>query len=248
MRYVLCFDIGGTAVKAKLFDFSGRPVTERLRSLTPKPCTPKTLLALLERLVRKFEKNGAKFDCIGAGFPGVVKEGVTLTAPNLGVGWNDFSLQKAMEGRLGGAVRIANDADLQGMGVSSGEGVELVITLGTGVGSALLHDGVLVPNLELGHHPFRQGETYEEQLSKKTLHKIGPARWNRRVGKMITNLQIAFNYDVLYIGGGNAKHVTRRLPSGAHLIGNDYGLFGCVRLWAPSVRRPVGLPEASWAA
>src|SRR5258708_24185796 len=102
-----------------------------------------------------------------------------------------------------------------------GKGVELVVTLGTGVGSSLFLDGMLVPNLELGHHPFRQDETYEEQLSNATLKKIGKRRWNRRLARALKLWQPLFNPDHIYFGGGNSRLVDLKLPSNVTVVDNQ---------------------------
>ena len=128
-------------------------------------------------------------------------------------------------------VRVANDADMQGLGATSGKGVELVITLGTGFGSALFLEGKLVPNLELGHHLFRKGETYEEQLGRRALDEVGSKKWNLRLEKAIASIQHLFNCDRLYIGGGEAKKVTLDLPSNVKIIPNLSGLLGGIALW-----------------
>jgi len=222
-----------------LFDSSGRPISERIRIPTPRPATPKAIFQVLKQI--SAEVNG-KFQSISAGFPGVVKNGITTNAPNLGTGWKEFRLQQALEREFSVEARVANDADLQGLGASLGKGVELTITLGTGLGSALICNGVPIPNLELGHHPFRHGQSYEEQLGKEALDAIGKERWNQRVRKMIHNLEIGFNYDALFLGGGNAKYVFGKLlpfgklPPNVRLISNEYGMLGGVRLWVPDVR------------
>jgi polyphosphate glucokinase len=165
------------------------------------------------------------------GFPGVVRRGVTETAVNLDPEWIGFDLATALSQRLGKPVRVINDADMQGMGAVSGKGLELVITLGTGFGSALFLDGKLVPNLEMGHHEFRKGETYEQQLGRAALDEIGSKKWNSRLEKAIAALQHLFNYDRLYIGGGEAKKITFDLPSNAKIIPNMSGLLGGITLW-----------------
>src|SRR5262249_47767417 len=133
---------------------------------------------------------------------------------------------------LGKPLRIINDADMQGLGIVEGRGVELVVTLGTGIGSALFLDGRLIPNLELGHHPFRHGQTYEQQLGDRPLKRIGLRRWNRRVRKAAALLLQTFNCRRLYLGGGNARLVTARLPREVRITSNLAGLLGGIRLWS----------------
>jgi polyphosphate glucokinase len=171
------------------------------------------------------------FDRVSVGFPGVVKDGVTKTAVNLNPDWVGFDLATTLSHHWGKPVRVANDADIQGFAAISGHGVELVITLGTGFGSALFLNGNLVPNLELGHHNFRHDKTYEEQLGRAALDKVGKEKWNERLSKAIASLQSLFNYDYLYIGGGNAKKVTLHLPSNVKIVSNETGLLGGIALW-----------------
>lgn len=233
---LLCLDIGGTGIKAAVLDRTGKPLSRHIRLPTPRRATPRRLLALLERIAAQLSK-AASFDRIGIAFPGVVKDGVTLSAPNLGSGWKGYRLSEKLESRLGAAARAVNDAATQALWAVEGRGVELVITLGTGFGSALVHDGALVPNLQLWNQAFRKGESFEDQLGRRALEQVGPRRWNRRVRKMIARVREEFNFDRLYLGGGNSKLVHGGLRSDTRLIPNEFGLLGCVLLWFP--RRPM---------
>jgi len=145
----LAIDVGGTGVKTILLNERGRPITERQRVDTPNPATPEAIFAALDNLVKPL---GA-FDRVSVGFPGVVKHGATLTAHNLDPTWIGFDLEKVLARKFRKPVRVANDAAVQGYGAIRGRGVELVITLGTGLGSSLFTSGHLVPGLELAHHP-----------------------------------------------------------------------------------------------
>ena len=127
------------------------------------------------------------------------------TAVNLTPAWVDTDLAQQLGQRLSKPVRVANDADIQGYGAISGQGVELVVTLGTGFGSALFVNGHLVPNLEIPHHPFHKGKTYEECLGRAALKKEGGKTWNRRLEKAIATLQHTFNYDQLYNRGRGSQ-------------------------------------------
>ncbi|MFH7026027.1 MAG: ROK family protein [Heteroscytonema crispum UTEX LB 1556] len=224
----LSVDIGGSGVKAMVLDITGNPLTERARLDTPKPAKTEVVINAIVVLAAP---NSGEFDRVSVGFPGVVRGGVTQTAVNLDPDWIGFDLATALSKRLNKPVRVINDADMQGLGAIAGKGVELVITLGTGFGSALFVDGKLVPNLEMGHHPFRKGETYEEQLGRAALDKIGDQKWNRRLSKAIASLQNLFNYDYLYIGGGEATRVTLPLPPNVKVISNITGLLGGIALW-----------------
>lgn len=223
----LAVDIGGSGVKVMVLDESGEPLTDRARVDTPQPPLPEKVIEAIAQLAA----TQGKFDRASVGFPGVVRQGKTETAANLDPAWIGFDLESALSQQLGQPVRVANDADLQGFAAIAGRGVELVVTLGTGFGSALFLNGKLVPNLEMGHHPFRKGETYEEQLGRAALEAVGQEKWNRRLEKAIATLEHLFNYDHLYIGGGEARKVTLKLPAHVSIVPNVLGLLGGIALW-----------------
>jgi polyphosphate glucokinase len=227
----LCIDIGGTGIKMIVLDSAGHPVNERARELTPKPATPAAMLEVIRELV----KHQPRFDRVSVGFPGIVQRGITLNAPNLDPSWKNHDLRAEIETITGAPTRVLNDADLQGYGVIEGKGVEMVLTLGTGVGSALFLNGHLVPNLELGHHPFQKDKTYEDRLSDAELKEHGKQKWSKRVGEMIEILSAIFNYDRLHIGGGNAEHIKLELPPNVSLFDNVDGMTGGIRLWQDEV-------------
>ncbi|WP_225913932.1 ROK family protein [Leptolyngbya ohadii] len=222
----LAVDIGGSGVKAMLLDSAGNPLSERDRLSTPEPATPESVIEAIHQLAMS-----KTFDRVSVGFPGVVRQGTTYTAANLDQGWIGFNLGKSLEESLGKPVRVLNDADMQGFGAIEGQGAELVITLGTGVGFAMFVNGILVPNLELGHHPFRKGQTYEEQLGRAALDDVGKKRWNERLQKAIDLLSRTLNYDRLYLGGGNAKRIEIKLPENVKIVPNVSGLLGGIALW-----------------
>ena len=224
----LTIDIGGTGLKMLVLDAHGRPVNERARVATPQPATPASVLRALKKLIAA----QPRFDRVSVGFPGVVHDGVVKTAPNLAPAWHGHDLAKALRGETGKPVRVCNDADVQGLGDVAGKGVELVLTLGTGLGSALFVDGRLVPNLELGHHPFRNGKTYEDLVGKASLEKSGKKRWRKHVRAAIAQLDPIFNYRTIYLGGGNARLLKPDdLPSNARVTSNEAGLLGGIKLW-----------------
>lgn len=223
----LAIDIGGTGLKALLLDGKGEALTERVREETPRPATPDSILAVLLRLVRPL----GEFDRISVGFPGVVVAGVTRTAPNLDDGWEDFDLADAITRMLGKPTRVLNDAGVQGYGVIKGNGVEMILTLGTGLGCAVFNEGHYVPNLELAHHPFRRRKTYEEFVGGKALERIGKKRWNKRVMNVIEQVMPIWNPQRLYLGGGNAKHIKFEMPENVELVQNVAGLLGGIALW-----------------
>ncbi|MBY0275953.1 ROK family protein [Candidatus Binatia bacterium] len=224
----LAIDIGGTGLKMLVLDPHGKPVNERGRIATPQPATPASVLRALKTLIA----TQPPFDRVSVGFPGVVHDGVVKTAPNLASSWQGHDLAQALRTATRKPVRVCNDADVQGLGDIDGKGVELVLTLGTGLGSALFVDGRLVPNLELGHHPFRHGKTYEELVGKAALEKSGKKRWRKHVREALAQLDPIFNYRTIYLGGGNAKLLKPSdLPKNARITSNEAGLLGGIALW-----------------
>lgn len=223
----LAIDIGGTGIKIMVLSKSAEALTERLKVPTPKPATPKACLKAIVELVTRV----GEFERVSVGFPGVVRHGVVKTAPNLDDSWHDFDLAHAIETTLKKPTRVANDAAVQGLGDIKGSGVEMVITLGTGMGSALYVDGNMIP-LELGHHPFSKGKTYEQLLGKAALREYGTHQWNKHLLKALLLMDRIFNFDHLYIGGGNAKHVHIDLPKNVEIASNLAGLWGGVKLWS----------------
>ena len=222
----LAIDIGGTGLKMLVLDDTG-PVTERTRVLTPAPATPHAVMQALASMAPAHRP----YDRISCGFPGVVVDGVTLNAPNLHPTWAGFPMADQLREVLGAPARVANDADVQGYGAMEGQGVELVVTLGTGLGSALFLNGQLVPNLELGHAPFRQGKSYEQVLGKAGLEASGKKAWRKALAEAIGTWQRLFNYRRLFIGGGNAKKV-KEVPGNVVIVDNRAGLLGGIALWS----------------
>ncbi len=223
----LAIDIGGSGLKMMALGPDAKPLTERARAETPVKPTPDRILEVLEQLRTQMPA----FDRVSVGFPGVIKEGRTMTAVNLHPEWIGYNFQGALESRWGKPVRIANDAAVQGYGAIQGKGVELVLTLGTGMGSALFTFGRLCPGLELGHHPLRKGKTYEEYLGRRGYKVYGHRKWNKILAKAIAQTAHTFNWDHLYIGGGNAKLVNFELGKGVSLVSNQDGLLGGIKLW-----------------
>jgi polyphosphate glucokinase len=226
----LAIDIGGTGIKALVLDSGGNPLTERQRIETPKPATPEAVLEVIWKLLEPL----GEFDRVSVGFPGVVVDGVTMTAPNLGKEWHGFDLAKAITEQVRRPVRVLNDAGVQGYGVIEGHGVEMILTLGTGLGCALYSDGKYVPNLELAHHPFGNGKTYEQYVGIKALEKVGKKKWNKRVEEVIEQIMPIFNPRRLYLGGGNAKKIKFELPPNVQITENVAGLLGGIALWHDS--------------
>jgi len=227
---VLSIDIGGTGLKAAILDLEGDMLTERLRVPTPHPVTPDVLL---DALVKLIEPLGTQFDLVSVGFPGVVRKGIIITAPNLGTKeLKGYDLAYTLGKQLGKPVQVLNDADMQGFAAIEGKGVEMVITLGTGFGSALFLDGQIGPHLEIAHIPFRKGEDFDQQVGDKALKKIGKKKWNSRVKQAIEVIRVLTNFDKLYIGGGNAEKINFKLDPDVQIVPNEYGIRGGAWLWS----------------
>lgn len=218
LRRTLVVDIGASGIKATLLNDLGKAVGDRLRRDTPSSGMPGEVMDIVVSLSKKLES----FERVAVGFPGVIVDGIVKQAPNLAAEWQDFNIAEVLQARLKKPVRVANDADVQGFGAISGTGVELVITLGTGVGTSLFVDGRLVPNLEIGKDKLRNSE----------LQKVGKKRWNKRLGKFVRRLDEIFHFTRLYIGGGNSREVdVARLPANVTIISNLNGLVGGITLW-----------------
>jgi polyphosphate glucokinase len=225
----LAIDIGGSGVKAALLDEEGNVVGERERVPTPeKPVAPDVLIQAIDKVVTPL---GA-FDRVSVGFPGYVRDGRVVTAPNLGTdALGGFDLQQVLSDHWGKPVRVLNDADVQGFGAISGRGIEMVLTLGTGAGTAIFRDGEVMPHLEFAHHPVSGKRTYDEYVGNAARRKKGKKAWNKRVAKVIDILRVVVQFDHLYLGGGNAKDVIFRLPHDVSVVPNTDGLTGGIELW-----------------
>lgn len=238
----LSFDIGGTGLKASVLSNHDELLHKPVRVLTPYPLRPEGLVAALAQLATGLPT----FQRVAAGFPGMVRDGRILSAPHfispsgpegvpspeLRAAWEGFDLEKALSAALKRPCRVANDADVQGAALVKGEGLELVVTLGTGVGTALFWRGKLAPHLELAHHPLgKKGQTYNEVLGEDARRKVGNKKWNRRVLKTVEVLRELVFFDHCYIGGGNSARVKVQLPANVTLADNTAGILGGIRLW-----------------
>jgi polyphosphate glucokinase len=240
--FTLAVDIGGTGLKASVLDADGAMVADRVKIPTTYPLPPEKLVASVTKLVAPLPKA----ERASVGFPGMIRDGMVLSAPHFstkhGPGtlvdhqlvklWSRFDLASTLTGAFGLPTKVANDADIQGAAVVSGEGLELAITLGTGFGTGLFYEGQLMPHLEIAHQPFRKGETYNEQVGEAARKEIGEVRWNKRVHKVIVNLRALMFFDHLYIGGGNSRRVVRHdLPDDVTIVDNTAGILGGIKLW-----------------
>ena len=239
----LAVDIGGSGFKASILDPAGQMLTERVRVDTPYPCTPQRFVETVAGLVAPL----GLAHRASVGFPGLVRHGIVLEVPSLSrreyggerdaelaAAWGGCDLGSALAGAFGVPTKVVNDADMQGCAVAQGTGLEFVMTLGTGVGTALFSDGRLLPHLELSHGPFkdRDGISVDIALGNAARKEIGNERWIKRVRKAISWFDEMLWFDRLYVGGGNAKHLSPEdIGDRGELIPNSAGITGGVRVW-----------------
>lgn len=225
----LAIDVGGSGLKATVLGPDGTMLSSRVRVDTPDAPSPDELVDALVALALPLPS----FDRISIGFPGVVRNNRVLTAPHFGnEAWKHFPLAERLGQRLGDRpARLLNDAEVQGYGVIAGRGLELVLTLGTGLGSALFRDGELMPHLEFAQFPAFGKRTMNRYVGKAARHKVGGKKWNHRVEKTIEAFRTLLQFDRLYLGGGNAKRLDIDLPPDVLIVSNEAGLTGGIRLW-----------------
>ncbi len=247
----LAVDCGGGGIKASVLDAAGTMHVPPVRVPTPYPLPP-------ERLVRTVAELAAtlpRAERATVGMPGMIRHGVVIATPHyvtrsgprsrvdpdLVAAWAGKDMAAALREALGYPVLVLNDAEVHGAGVVSGSGLELVLTLGTGLGSALYDGGALAPHLELSHAPVRWGVTYDAYLGEHERRRLGDGAWSRRVRRAVDGLRPVVLWDRLYLGGGNARRIR---PASLEALGDDVvvvpnsaGIVGGVRAWA---LRPVG--------
>lgn len=186
--------------------------------------TPRAMVRQVKAAVKSIP-----YDVVSMGYPGPVVHGKPLQEPhNLGKGWVGFDFRKA----LGRPVKVINDAAMQALG-SYKKGRMLFLGLGTGLGSAMIADGVLEP-MEMGHMPYKHGKTYEDYLGIRGLKRLGRKKWEREVTKVVELMRAALEPEEVVLGGGNAKKL-KKLPPGTRLGNNDNAFRGGFELWNEDV-------------
>ena len=225
---ILTIDVGGSHIKSIILDPQGQPLSGYRRLPTPAEAGPADVV----RTILELEKDSTDYEKISVGFPGYVRNGIVHTAPNLGKGlWENIDLGQQISDALRKPVRLVNDADQLGLGVVSGQGFELAVTLGTGVGTAVLIDGYLLPHLELAHHPLKKDVDYDQYIGERAMREVGKEKWNKRVELVLGILKTVFNYDRLYLGGGGVSHLSFTLGPDIHTFTNQDGIKGGAKLW-----------------
>ena len=244
--FTLAVDCGGGGIKASVLDAAGTLHAPPLRVPTPYPLPPERLVETIAGLAGSLPP----FDRVTVGMPGMVRHGVVVATPHyvtrsgprsavlpeLLTAWSGCDMQALVERRLSAPTLVLNDAEVHGAGVISGTGVELVLTFGTGLGSALFDGGRLAPHLEWSQAPVRWGLTYDEYIGQPERVRLGDAIWSRRVRRVVEGLRPVFRWDRLYLGGGNSRRITPtvldRLGDDVVVVPNEAGIVGGVRAWA----------------
>jgi len=214
-KKILVIDVGGTHVKALV---TGQKEPVKI------PSGPKMTARKMVKDIKKVAA-GWEYGAVSIGYPGPVIHGRPLCDPhNLGSGWVGFDFKKA----FGRPVKILNDAAMQALGIYRG-GRMLFLGLGTGLGSAMIVDGLLEP-MEIAHLPYKKGYTFEDYLGVRGLQRLGKKKWRRNVADVVEQLKTALEADYVVLGGGNAK-LLKELPPGARLGDNSTAFLGGFRLW-----------------
>jgi polyphosphate glucokinase len=245
MTTTLAIDCGGTALKGSVLDENGTMRVPRMTVATPYPISPTRFLNVIAEMADALPTA----DRATIGIPGMIRHGVVVTTPHymtvrgpftrvdpgLEAAWTGFDARSALTERLGIPTLVLNDAEVHGAGVVAGTGLELVLTLGTGLGAAMFDGGRLAPHLEWSQAPVRRGVTYDLFLGDKERRRVGDSIWSRRVRQTITDLRPVFRWDRVYLGGGNARRLRPsqlvKLGSDVVIVPNDAGVAGGVRAW-----------------
>jgi polyphosphate glucokinase len=225
---ILVVDVGGTNLKISIGP---------RRKATKVPSGPAMTAAQMAAAVKECV-GGRAYDAVSIGYPGPVVDGrPSLEPKNLGGGWIRYDYKAS----FGKPVRIVNDAVMQALGSYEG-GRMLFLGLGTGLGSALVLDGLVAP-LEIAHLPYHEGGTYEDYVGLRGFKRMGPKRWEKHVENVVAILKQALQVDYVMLGGGQSRKL-EALPAGARLGTNKHAILGGVRLWSPKHRRNR-FPQAS---
>jgi polyphosphate glucokinase len=241
----LAVDCGGGGVKAAVLDSDGTFRSKPKRIALTYPLPPTALIALVTDLARALPEAAR----LTLGLPGMIRHGVvvltphyinragpgTRVDPDLAAAWSGFDLRHELQAAFGRPALVLNDAELHGCGVVAGTGTELMLTLGTGLGTALFDGGRLAPHLEMSAAPARRWTTFDEFIGERERLGLGDPLWSRRVVKLIELLQPVYWWDRCYIGGGNSRMISpsvlAKLPDDVVVVPNSAGLGGGVRAW-----------------
>ena len=245
MTTTLAIDCGGGGIKACVLDDAGTMRAQPVRVATPYPLSTALFVDTLTLLARGLPSA----DRATVGLPGMIRHGVVINTPHyvtksgprsrvlpeLVKQWHGFDARAALTLALGMPVRVLNDAEVHAAGVVTGQGLEVLLTLGTGLGCAVFDGGQLAPHMELSQMPVKTDVVYDNYIGEPERRRLGDALWSRRVVRMVEGFRPVFNWDRLYIGGGNSRHLTpvsiNRLGDDSVIVPNDAALIGGSRIW-----------------
>lgn len=241
MALTLAIDCGGSGIKGSVVTPEGELLAKKVRIETTYPFTPSKLLDTVEQIAAQMPKA----DRITVGLPGMVRNGVVITSapyitksgrfseidPQAQQAWTRCPLQAMVGERFGLPALVMNDADVQGFGVIEGKGLEFVITLGTGFGTAYYVDGQVGLHMEMSQMQFRKDTNFDQYVGEAALELIGKNRWTGRVLRAIDAWRDVFMWDRCYLGGGNTRHLVDPMPSDVTIVPNVAGIIGGAKAW-----------------
>ena len=241
----LAIDCGGGGIKASVVDSGGTMIAPPRRTPTPYPLPPELLIQTVKDLAQQLPAASR----VTMGMPGMIRHGVVIATPHyiprdgprsrvlpeLVGQWDHFDMQRAISAALGIPAKVLNDAEVAGAGVVTGRGLEMIITLGTGLGNAVFDAGVLAPHVEVSQGFVRWGLTYDDYIGEHERLRLGDVHWSRRVRRVIDGLRSMYMWDRLYLGGGNSQRIApgarSKLGDDVIIVPNDAGIIGGVRAW-----------------
>lgn len=242
----LSIDCGGLSLKASVLDSAGTLHAQPISIPTPYPLSPQRLIQAFEELALQLPR----FDRITVGMPGMIRHGVVVHTPHyinakgprtrvepaLLAQWRGVDIQSAISDHFNKPTLVLNDAQVHGAGLVTGAGLEVVITLGTGLGFSIFDGGKLAPHIELSHAPIRRGTSYDTWIGEHERRRLGDSFWSRRIRLMVEDLRPVFYWDRLYLGGGNSRRiragVLEVLGDDVVIVSNTAGILGGVRAWS----------------
>ena len=241
----LTVDCGGTGIKASVLDKGGKVLIDFPYFKTPYPLSPSKLISI----INDFVKADNRIKRVTVGLPGMIRGGKVIVIPHyvnasgprgvvdphLKKAWYGFDMQSMLKKKLKLPTLVLNDAEVHAAGVITGTGLEIVMTLGTGLGFAVFHGGKLSPHFELSHATVRRNTTYDTWIGERERKRMGNTFWSRRVRLMVSELRPVFLWDRLYIGGGNSHNIVQRdlllMGDDVVIVPNSAGVSGGVRAW-----------------
>lgn len=241
----LSVDCGGGGIKASVLDAEGSIISRAVRTPTPYPLPPLTLVDTIAGLAEQLPQA----DRITVGMPGMIRHGVVVETPHyitkdgprskvlphLKEEWRRFDMRSAIEHRLERPTLVLNDAEVAGAGVVTGHGLEMIVTLGTGLGNAVFDNGVLSPHVEVSQGPVRWGLSYDDYIGEHERLRLGDTHWSRRVRRVVDALRPMYVWDRLYLGGGNSRRIVPRelakMGGDVLVVPNEAGMTGGARCW-----------------